>query len=92
MKVDECFRLIDEIFVRSLLSVQKVMINDKHCFELYGYDIMLDSALKPYVFASLPLPPSLHLATRCHVTHTHTHTHTHAHAHAHARTHTHTHV
>jgi len=46
-KVDECFRLIDEIFIRSLLSVQKVMINDKHCFELYGYDIMVDSALKP---------------------------------------------
>jgi len=47
VQVDECFRLIDEIFVRSLLSVQKVMINDKHCFELYGYDIMLDSTLKP---------------------------------------------
>jgi len=46
-QVDECFRLIDEIFIRSLLSVQKVMINDKHCFELYGYDIMLDSQLKP---------------------------------------------
>jgi len=81
MKVDECFRLIDEIFVRSLLSVQKVMINDKHCFELYGYDIMLDSTLKPYVFASLPLHASLHLATRCHVTHTHTHARTHAHTH-----------
>jgi len=47
VQVDECFRLIDEIFTRSLLSVQKVMINDKHCFELYGYDIMLDSQLKP---------------------------------------------
>jgi len=46
-QVDECFRLVDEIFIRSLLSVQKVMINDKHCFELYGYDIMLDSRLKP---------------------------------------------
>lgn len=46
-KVDECFHLIDEIFIRSLLSVQKVMINDKHCFELYGYDILLDAKLKP---------------------------------------------
>jgi len=51
--VNECFRLIDEIFVRSLLSVQKVMINDKHCFELYGYDIMLDSTLKPLRIARL---------------------------------------
>ena len=47
MQVNECFREIDEIFIRSLLSVQKVMINDKHCFELYGYDILLDSRLKP---------------------------------------------
>ena len=46
-KVENMFRLMDEIFIKSLQSVQKTIINDKHCFELYGYDILLDSNLKP---------------------------------------------
>lgn len=46
-RVEALFRNIDGIFIRSLQSVQKVIINDKHCFELYGYDILLDQALKP---------------------------------------------
>jgi tubulin polyglutamylase TTLL9 len=46
-KVENMLRLMDEIFIKSLQSVQKIIINDKHCFELYGYDILLDSNLKP---------------------------------------------
>lgn len=45
--VETLFQEMDNIFVRSLQSVQKVIINDKHCFELYGYDILLDQNLKP---------------------------------------------
>ncbi|KAF5909022.1 putative tubulin polyglutamylase TTLL9 isoform X1, partial [Clarias magur] len=45
--VEALFKDIDTIFIRSLQSVQKVIINDKHCFELYGYDILLDQDLKP---------------------------------------------
>ncbi|KAI2649912.1 putative tubulin polyglutamylase TTLL9 [Labeo rohita] len=47
--VQTLFKEIDNIFIRSLLSVQKTIINDKHCFELYGYDILLDQDLKPWL-------------------------------------------
>ncbi|CAJ1085453.1 probable tubulin polyglutamylase TTLL9 [Xyrichtys novacula] len=47
--VETLFKEMDNIFVCSLQSVQKVIINDKHCFELYGYDILLDENLKPWL-------------------------------------------
>lgn len=33
--VDECFTAIHKLILRTLQSVQKIMINDKHCFEMY---------------------------------------------------------
>uniref|UniRef100_UPI00398EB3A3 probable tubulin polyglutamylase TTLL9 n=1 Tax=Pristiophorus japonicus TaxID=55135 RepID=UPI00398EB3A3 len=47
--VEMLFRDMDNIFIKSLQSVQTVIINDKHCFELYGYDILIDTNLKPWL-------------------------------------------
>jgi tubulin polyglutamylase TTLL9 len=34
---DKLFTEMEALMVRALMSVQKVMINDKHCFELYAH-------------------------------------------------------
>ncbi|KAJ0396842.1 hypothetical protein P43SY_001789 [Pythium insidiosum] len=47
--VDQLFHDIQMVITRSLLAVQQVVIQDKHCFELYGYDVLVDSALKPWL-------------------------------------------
>jgi len=48
-RVDKLFRDIQDVITRSLLAVQPVIIQDRHCFELYGYDILVDSELKPWL-------------------------------------------
>lgn len=48
-KVNQLFVAIQDIVLFSLLSVQKVMIQDKHCFELYGYDVMISNDLRPWL-------------------------------------------
>ncbi|XP_045194164.2 probable tubulin polyglutamylase TTLL9 isoform X3 [Mercenaria mercenaria] len=52
------FQGIDNIIIKSLQSVQKIIINDKHCFEMYGYDVLLDSKLKPWLI-EINASPSL---------------------------------
>jgi len=47
--VNRLFTDIESIVLHSLFSVQKTMINDKHCFELYGYDILIDNKYKPWL-------------------------------------------
>ena len=61
--VDRLFLAIERVIVRSLIAVQHVMIADKHCFELYGYDVLIDDELKPWLI-EVNASPSLTANTR----------------------------
>lgn len=54
--VNKCFSEIQKMIIHTYKSVQKVIINDKHCFELYGLDVMIDSDLKPWLIETNAYP------------------------------------
>lgn len=61
-KSDKLFRSIDQLIILSLKSVQNNMINDRHCFECYGYDVLIDDQLKPWL-VEVNASPSLTTTT-----------------------------
>jgi tubulin polyglutamylase TTLL1 len=61
-KATQCFTDIKNVIINSLRAVQGVMHSDKHCYECYGYDIILDSNLKPWLI-EINASPSLSTTT-----------------------------
>lgn len=60
---NRAFEDMQSVMIRALEAVAGVMQNDKQCFELYGYDIMFDSSLKPWLL-EVNASPSLTANTR----------------------------
>eukprot|EP00397_Hematodinium_sp_SG-2012_P032465 GEMP01034568.1.p1 GENE.GEMP01034568.1~~GEMP01034568.1.p1 ORF type:complete len:360 (+),score=74.08 GEMP01034568.1:338-1417(+) len=59
---DNLFQSMENIIITTLRSVQNVMINDKHCFEMYGIDILIDADLRPWLL-EVNASPSLSSTT-----------------------------
>jgi tubulin polyglutamylase TTLL1 len=56
------WRELDAVILKSLRAVQNIMHNDAHCFELYGYDMLIDASLKPWLI-EVNASPSLSATT-----------------------------
>jgi len=48
-RANQVFFEIQGVVVKSLQACQDMIVQDRHCFELYGYDIMVDQDLKPWL-------------------------------------------
>lgn len=59
---DKLFDDINWLTVHSLKAVSGVISNDRHCFECYGYDIIIDDNLKPWLI-EVNASPSLSATT-----------------------------
>jgi tubulin polyglutamylase TTLL1 len=56
------FSAIHGLIYHSLRAVQGVIVSDRHCFECYGYDVLVDADLKPWLL-EVNASPSLTVTT-----------------------------
>ena len=62
-RTESIFAQFDNIYIASLMSAQTLMCSDKHCFELYGFDLMIDDEFKVWLI-EINASPSLTTTTR----------------------------
>lgn len=48
-ETEKSFFEIQELIIKTLIATSKCILNDKRCFELYGFDIMFDANIKPWL-------------------------------------------
>eukprot|EP00761_Pharyngomonas_kirbyi_P008034 gb/GECH01008045.1/.p1 GENE.gb/GECH01008045.1/~~gb/GECH01008045.1/.p1 ORF type:complete len:399 (+),score=72.31 gb/GECH01008045.1/:1-1197(+) len=60
---DKLFRNMKFIMIHALKACKNAIINDKHCFECYGFDIIIDDNLKPWLI-EVNASPSMSYTTR----------------------------
>jgi hypothetical protein len=61
---DDVFKRVNDVIIKAVLSVEPIIANNmqrasrnRHlCFELYGFDVILDNDLKPWVLEVNVLP------------------------------------
>ncbi|GKT20875.1 Probable tubulin polyglutamylase TTLL9 [Aduncisulcus paluster] len=63
VQADKLFVEMEKLIIRSLQSVSKIIVQDNHCFELYGYDVLIDADLKPWLI-EINASPSLTADTK----------------------------
>lgn len=48
-RIDTLFLEIERLIVKSLMCVANDMVRNAACFEIYGFDVMIDDDLKPWI-------------------------------------------
>jgi tubulin polyglutamylase TTLL9 len=48
-EVQKLMNSIDNIIVRTLQSAHQLVVQDRHCFEIYGFDVIIDSHVRPWL-------------------------------------------